>query len=121
MREALAILNGARLAVTATVVRYGCRPRFADLYEETLLLQNVCTADGDLLTDHLWLCMGSRLAAVDPQPGDLLSFTGRVRAYTKHKVCQRRNGKMVYVRATHDYTLRYVTQIRKLAPVGVEA
>jgi len=115
MREGLMAFDGQRLAVTAMVERFGCRARFSDVFEETLLLRNVRTIDGVLLADHLWLFMGARFGAVDPQPGDVLCFTARVRPYVKHKLVSRRNGRLQRIRHTLDYGLNYPTRVSKLA------
>ena len=115
MREALAAREGIRLAVVGTVVRYGCRPVFTNLYQETLLLRDVRTSDGEFLTDHLWMHMGARLAAIEPVSGDVLAFTAWVKPYVKHRLVTRRNGRLVQLRATQEYGLRYPSRIVKLS------
>lgn len=50
----------------------------------TILLINVTTPDGDPLTDHLWLNLTKGFASHNIlHSGDVLSFYGRVKAYTK--------------------------------------
>jgi hypothetical protein len=46
MREHLQPLDGQRLTFTGTFTRFGCRPHFGNVYLETVLLENVTTADG---------------------------------------------------------------------------
>ena len=114
MREELIPYVGRRLAVVGTVDRFGCRPLFADLYTPTVCIRDVRTTAGDLLADHVWLSVGARLAAIDPQIGDVLAFRASVRPYGKHKLVQRRDGRYRYLRRTEDLTLRYPANIEKI-------
>ncbi len=83
MRDILALLDGERLDVRATVVRLSKRVGWAGVREPTILLGQVCTLDGALLTDHLWLNLGKRLAVLDLHKGDVVGFSGRVASYRK--------------------------------------
>jgi hypothetical protein len=78
MREALAILNGARISVQATVVRRSTRPGWTGAKQPTVMLAEVRSLDGVLPADHLSLVVGHRLAAIDPQAGDVVQFDGRL-------------------------------------------
>ncbi len=115
MREGLIPFVGQRLTVRGVVRKFGVRPLFADLYGETLMLEDVTLADGTPLTDHIWLPLGLRLAALHPTPGDVLELTARVAPYTKHRVVRRKNGRYHYVHATADFKLSHACQVRWLA------
>jgi hypothetical protein len=103
MREALAILAGSRIDVQATVLRRSTRPGWAGAKQPTVLLGEVRSTDGALLADHLWLVVGRRLGAINPQPGDLLAFSGRVRPYLHRH--SRSTGEVIP--GSEDFTLAF--------------
>jgi hypothetical protein len=110
MREALAILNGARITVQATVVRRSTRPGWTGTKQPTILLAEVRSLDGALLADHLWLLVGRRLAALDPQPGDVVQLDGRVQSYLhRHS-----RGSGAIMPDSEDYNLYYMSNCRLL-------
>ncbi|MGH2410204.1 MAG: hypothetical protein ACRDGS_07555 [Chloroflexota bacterium] len=85
MREALQPYLGQRIRVTAPVQRLGTRIGWTGIKLPTLLVSPVLDVDGATLADHVWLHVGRRIAAVAPQPGDVLTLTGRVRPYTRRR------------------------------------
>src|ERR1035437_10344183 len=99
MREALQPYLGQRIRVTAPVQRLGTRIGWTGVKLPTLLVGPVLDADGATLADHLWLHVGRRIAAVAPQPGDMLTLTGRVKPYTRRR------------RQYHGTTLSYESEL----------
>jgi hypothetical protein len=120
MREQLIPLLGQRLAVRGTFAKYGSRPYFRDFREETLLLTDLATLDGQPLTDHLWLLRTQGFAALDLHKGDTVTFSARVAPYTKYQVYRRKNGRLKRVYGIPDYRLNRPTQIRRLAGTPTE-
>ncbi|HVA92413.1 MAG TPA: hypothetical protein VNL71_21530 [Chloroflexota bacterium] len=120
MREALQPYIGQRIRVTAPVQRLGTRIGWTGIKLPTLLVGPVLDADGATLADHLWLHVGRRIAAVAPQPGDVLTLTGRVKPYTR----RRRQYHGTAVRVESDLGLAYPARCavvaRAPAPVAQE-
>ena len=85
MRDALQPYVGQRIQITAPVQRMGTRIGWTGVKLPTILVGPVLDADGAELANHLWLQVGRRIAAVAPQPGDLLTLTGRVKPYTRRR------------------------------------
>ena len=110
MREQLAALEGQRLTVTASVLKRGSVVSWLGVREYTICLGPVQTLDGQLLTDHLWLKVGRRLAALDLHKGDVVQFSGRVRPYKKARV--RRAGQPFTY--SLDYKLSYPSNVQCL-------
>ena len=84
MREALAILAGARIDVQATVLKRGKRRGWTGAKQPTLLLGDVATLDGVVVCDRVWIPEGKRLAVLALCPGDVVRFSGRVGRYHRH-------------------------------------
>ena len=85
MRDALLPLVGQRITVTATVMRLGSRTAWTGIKEPTILFGPLHDTEGNLLADHLWFSLGKRLAALTPQPGDVLTLSGRVAPYHRRR------------------------------------
>ena len=111
MRDALAILDGERLTVQATVLRFSRFIGWGGVRQPTLLLGQVTTLEGAVLTDHLWLHLGKRLTALDLHTGDLLQFSGRVAVYRRG--LKRLPGEPAQY--STDYALVYPTRCRVAA------
>jgi hypothetical protein len=92
------------------VERFGTKPAYRGPPQTTVLLVEVCDAAGRQVTDHLWLTVGKRLAALQLQPGDLVQFDARVTTYTKGYKGRREGGKPL----SRDYRLSYPTNLRKV-------
>jgi hypothetical protein len=110
MREQLAARSGQRLTITAAVIRHGTRPGWAGLRVPTICLGPVQTTGGQVLCDHLWFCIGRRLAALDLHPGDVVQLDGRVRLYKKAKL--RLPGQPVQYRL--EYGIAFPTKVQRL-------
>jgi hypothetical protein len=121
MRELLAPLEGQRLTFTGTFAGYGCRPHYGNVYLQTVLLQDVTTADGAPATDHVWMYCGERFGALDLRRGDKLTFQARVRPYHKGQIYCRKNGRLKRVKSYLDFTLSYPTRIVHESAQGVPA
>ena len=63
------------------------------------------------MTDHIWFCVGKRLASLDLKEGDKVSFEARVGSYEKGYVNYR---EYIDERET-DYKLNNPTKIVKLS------
>lgn len=101
---------GARLAVTATVERFGTKNGYKGP-EPTILLKNVRDADGEVLTDHLWFKKGKSWDKA--RPGSKVRFSARVDSYTKGY-----QGCRLEVERTQetDYRLVYPTKVHVMQP-----
>ena len=117
MRDVLAILEGSRGVYRALVVRLGSRPISPSIRQRTVLLRHVATAQGEPITEHLWLPIGRRLAAADPRPGDLLEFAATVVPYIKQRDL---NPDGTVTGGVLDYRLGHVAGVRKLTATTTE-
>ncbi|MDB5057994.1 MAG: hypothetical protein JWO59_1466 [Chloroflexi bacterium] len=103
MRDALQPFDGQRLTVRGTVARLATRKGWAKTIERTILLAPIVSLDGVVLTDHLWLGLGRRIASLEPRLGDVLQFDGRARLYRKNSA--REHGEAP--KYCFDYGLAY--------------
>lgn len=85
MRDGLQPFIGQRIMVSAPVHRFGTRTAWTGAKLPTVLLSPIRDMEGHKLADHLWLHVGKQIAALDLKPGDVLTFTGRVKPYTHMK------------------------------------
>jgi hypothetical protein len=115
MREALRPLEGLRITIIGRVAKFGCRPLGFNLYGETVMLEGVTGGDGALLIDHVWINVGARMETLDIRMGDVLTFTARVRPYTKHQRVVWKNGTFKFTHATLDYKLANPSRVTRLA------
>ena len=111
MRDALAALDGQRLTVRATVLRFSRCIGWAGVRQPTILLGQVATVDGSPLADHLWLHLGKRMADLDLKLGDLIEFSARVALYRRGMF--RLPGEPMTFNT--DYGLAYPTLCRIIA------
>lgn len=79
-RKALKKHMGKRIAVTATVERFGTKRGYRGT-EPTILLKDVRDANGNTLTEHLWFAKGKRWDAA--RPGCKVTFSARADLYVK--------------------------------------
>lgn len=82
MRRELAKMEEFRGTFRGTFARFGSKSGYKGP-EPTLLLQNVCNADGKLLTDHLWFNLTKGFTALELCENDVVSFDARVKSYVK--------------------------------------
>lgn len=111
MREALAALDGQRLTIRATVLRFSRCIGWAGVRQPTILLGQVAAVDGALLADHLWLHLGKRMADLDLKLGDLIEFSARVAEYRRGLF--RLPGEPMTFNT--DYGLAFPTKVRLIA------
>lgn len=109
MRSALSGHLHRRIAVRAVVGRFGTRTLIGAIRQRTVLLLQLTDAAGAPLAQHMWLGMGRRLAALAPQPGDLIEFRGTVRPYVKGRLL-RPDGTLSA--GSTDLKLSYPTALR---------
>jgi hypothetical protein len=113
MREALAAINGTRSRFTATFKRFGSRTAYRGPAIRTALFVDVCGLHGEALTDHLWMNVGERIAALDLAPGDRVSFEARVTEYVKGYKGRRELDEAKPLQ--QDYRLSFPTCVKRLA------
>jgi hypothetical protein len=113
MREALQLLDGQRLTVTAIVLKHSMRIGWGAVREPTILLGQVTTDDGALLADHLWFNLGKRLAAAELHLGDRVQLSARVARYRRGMV--RLPGEPMCF--NEAYGMLYPTRVQVLARV----
>jgi hypothetical protein len=111
MREALAALDGQRLTVRATVLRFSRCIGWAGVRQPTILLGQVTCVDGEALADHIWLHLGKRMADLDLKLGDLVEFSARVAQY-RRSLFRLPGEPMTF---NTDYGLAYPTHCRLIA------
>jgi len=108
MREELVKLSGLRRTFKGTFVRFGLKSGYMNV-EKTVLLKDIIEeATGKVVTDHLWFSLGKRLALLNLQEGDVVSFDARVTKYVKGYRGRREDvDKPVMV----DYRLSHPTKL----------
>lgn len=83
MRDILALLEGRRLTVEGTVSLFSSVHGYAGRRDVVLCLADMRTAEGEPLTDHLWVRCGKRIKALDLHKGDRAAFTATVERYSR--------------------------------------
>lgn len=76
---------------------------------ETIMLKNIKTPDGKMLTDHLWFTFTKGFKDVNLQEGDIVQFDARVAEYERGYFGRREE---VYVPWSIDYKLSFPTKIK---------
>lgn len=102
MRDRLAKRAGLRAMYRATFARYGVRYTFNHEIICTVLLRDVQTISGYLMTDHIWLSEDALFRKVGIAPGDKVQFVAGVEEYRR-----KRTNEM-------DYRLTRITRLRKV-------
>ena len=82
MREKLEKLTG-RIVVVGTFIKYGTKTTFNGNHIRTVLLRNLTTTDGELLTDHQWLLENLGFQKLNLRYGEKVSFSAVVQRYFK--------------------------------------
>ncbi len=116
-QDLLAGYAGQRLALRGVVRRFGTSPVLPSLRRPTVLLREITLTDGTVVTDHTWLIVGRRLAAVNPQIGDVLAFRASVRPYRKGRTLLP-DGTITP--GVAGYTLQFPAGIHKEPPTSTE-
>lgn len=83
MRIKLAPMAGQLHLFFATFRRYGSRWGWHGNAGSTVLLENVLSAEGSLLTNHIWFEDSRPFEDVQPAPGDQVVFYAEVHPYIK--------------------------------------
>lgn len=110
MRKKLKAINNVRSTFTMTFSRYGTMTNWNGFPERTYLFKDIRDKDGNILTDHLWIKDGKRIAALgELKEGDVIQFDARVMPYRKvaYKIDR-------WYEHETDYTLKFPTNFRKL-------
>jgi len=118
MRKALAPVEEERMMFQGTFGRLGTKRGWQGRQEQTVLLTDICDRTGSRVCDHLWFNLTKQFAALSLQPGDVVVFEARVKAYVKGYFGRREE---VYKPAEMDYKLSHPTRVRKVEQVVVGA
>lgn len=78
---------------------------------KTVLLIDVRTTDGKIVTDHLWFNMTKGFEILNLKEGDVIGFAARVSPYEKGYKGSRDD---IYEPISIDYRLSYPTKIHKM-------
>ena len=110
-RGKLKKINGERATFRGTFIRVGTKPGWTRL-EKTILLENVQDASGRVVTGHLWFNYTKGFMALGKlNPGDVIQFDARVKAYRKGYQGRRDD---VYKPVSVDYKLSHPTKLSKV-------
>lgn len=108
-REKLEAIKGDRRRFKGTFKEYSLKSAYRGLPNQTLLLVDVKTLEGEKITDHLWFNLTKGFDALgDLHPGDIIAFDARVRPYMKGYVGRGVDNREV------DYKLNRPTKIELL-------
>ncbi|ABG60194.1 hypothetical protein [Cytophaga hutchinsonii] len=111
MREKLKKIKNERITVVATVSRYGTKKAYKGNDLPTVLLTNIKDAEGNELTDHLWINLTKGYNTLGCSLGDKIQFNARVKDYTKG---YRGHREDVYKPISVDYKLSHPTQFLRI-------
>jgi hypothetical protein len=109
MREKLKEICNVRARFRGRFEKFGHRTS-AGYLRQMALLRDITDSNGNEMCDHIWLNLTERVKALDPQPGDQIEFTARVRPYTKGYYDNRRR----------DYRLSHPTAFVKIGVMTKE-
>ena len=76
----LALLEGKRIRVHGTVKRFGTSGK-GGRDGRRVLLAPVVAEDGTPLAEHMWIVVTRAMSDLDPKPGTVIAFDGRVHRY----------------------------------------
>jgi hypothetical protein len=109
MREVLAQRAGIRARYTARFERFGQKTAFRGPPKTTILVKDVKDAQGELVTDHLWLNLTNDFAKLGLRAGDRIAFDARSVEYEKG-----RKGPLAEAPTETDYKLSHPSNIELL-------
>ena len=113
MRKELKKIEEVRTTFTAEFERYGSKKNWHGYPEKTVLLINVKTLEGKLVTDHIWFSMTKGFIKIgELQKGDVIQFDSRVKKYIKGYAGYRQDLE-VDKPIEQDYKLNNPTKIMK--------
>lgn len=114
MREKLKEIAGVRQRFTAVFVRFGSKKAFKGPPIVTLLFKNIKDKHKKDYCDHIWFTNNEQFKTLDLQPGDQISFTARVREYTKGYQGKRHDDEFYNSKPiSKDYRLSHPNKIVK--------
>ena len=121
MRKNLKKIEGVRDIFTATFSRYGTRKNWNGFPEKTYLLKDIKDKEEKIVTDHIWIKDGKRIASLgELNEGDIIQFEARVGQYSKvSEIEEMYNGYRWYWKE-NDYTLKYPSNFVLLKRVEKE-
>ena len=83
MRTKLKELNEQRIKIIAEFEKFGLKTNFKGYPEQTALFVNLTDKNNNKLCDHIWFTVGKRIANLNLNPGDIISFDARISKYVK--------------------------------------
>lgn len=111
MRKELGALgNELRLTFTATFERYGEKSAYKGPPLKTLLFKDV-QHNNKIVADHIWLNMTKGFEQYKLNPGDVVQFDGRVKAYEKGYKGYRDDDLCLYHPIETDFKISHPTKI----------
>ena len=113
MRDALARIDGTRGTFTGTFKRFGSKTAYKGPPLKTVLLVELKDEAGQPACDHLWFNLTKEFAALKLEPGDVVKFDARIKAYWK--------GYGPREEQSRDYKLSHPTKVRKINAQPVSA
>lgn len=114
IRKELKAVSEQRMTFTAEFGRYGTKQNFGGGIDKTILLKNVCFADGKPACDHIWFMVRKTWEAMgELTSGEIVQFDARVKAYQKGYKGHRIDA-IIENPVRTDYKLSHPTKIRKI-------
>lgn len=112
MRKELQKLEGVRKKYKAHFERIGKKINYKGYSEETILLKSIVDMEtGIIVANHIWFSYTQGFVKASIQPGDIVEFEARSKAYAKGYV----NKAMKISTKRSDYKLSNPTKIKKVA------
>lgn len=112
MRKELKKLNHIRKTFVAIFDRYGTKPNWHGFSEKTILLINIKSIEGEMLTDHIWFSLTKGFEKLgNLTKGDNIQFDARVKKYIKGYAGYREDVRSEKP-LKKDYKLSHPTKIK---------
>ncbi len=111
MRKLLKQQMGRRGEFRATVAQFGTKSANLGPDLSTMMRKRVKDETGQLVTDHLWMTVGTQLSRLNVQVGEELVFAARVTRYEKGYKGVRED--VFAAPPSTDYRLSYPTKVRR--------
>ena len=84
MRKELSKMEDERGSFIGTFKRYGTKTNYKGFPEKTILLVNIKSSSGKVVSDHLWFNFTKQFEKLgDLKDGDIVRFDARVKPYVK--------------------------------------
>ena len=108
MRKKLKELNNQRITIIAGFEKFGTKTNFKGYLEQTALFVNLTDENDNELCDHIWFTVGKRIANLNLEYGNIISFEARISSYVKGYV----NNRDFVDERTIDYKLNNPTKFK---------